>query len=170
MLGGDSTFAVPFWDWSSEKHRMYPFHERRFGVPDENGSLVGNFANWSVICNGSDDTGIICDPTKANLHLYRFRTREAFAGNYSQWPRREEICEGVSIPIYDSSPYDTNVAADISFRIFIEGFYVGNETCNSDLFMCVTSTNRLQLHNQVSGSYQENLFAVGLKLKGSNSI
>ena len=166
MLGGDITFAVPFWDWSSEKHRMYPFHERRFGVPDENGNLVGNFANWSVICNGSDDTGIICDPTKANPHLYRFRTQEVFAGNYSRWPRREEICEGVSIPVYDSPPYDTNVDADISFRNFMEGFYVGNETCNGDLFVCVTSTNRLQLHNQVSGSYQYYLPAVGLKFKG----
>ena len=149
MLGGDINFSVPFWDWSSEKHRMYPFQENVFGASDGKGGLVGNFANWSIICNDSLSTGVICDPTVRSIHLARFHNQEVYNGNYSKWPRREEICEALAIPTYDSAPYDSGVVGYKSFRNFMEGFYAGNESCNDVLFDCISQTSRLQLHNQV---------------------
>lgn len=131
---------------------MYPFKENLFGArgSDEEGTLVGNFANWTVIC-GEDIGNNICDPTKKLTHLRRFGTPEVYAANYTKWPRREEICEAVAIPIYDSPPYDTIVEASHSFRNFMEGFYIGNETCNDILYDCsINETSRLQLHNQVA--------------------
>ena len=149
MLGNDSNFAFPFWDWSSENNRMYPFQEHILGASDEKGNLIGNFANWTTVCSDSVSTGNICDLSQTKEHLTRFRTSELYAAKYTRWPRREEVCKAISIAVYDGPPYDTGVEEHKGFRNFMEGFYVGNETCNSSLFDCTSHTNRLQLHNQV---------------------
>ena len=147
MLGRESDFVLPFWDWSSEKNRMYPFKEHVYGASDEAGTLFGNFANWTTVC--TDQIDHICDPTESNGPIKRFRTHQVYEANYTKWPRREEICEALSIPVYDSPPYNTIVEATYSFRNFMEGFYVGNESCDSNRFDCTSNTTRLQLHNQV---------------------
>ena len=149
MLGNESNFSFPFWDWSLEKHRMYPFEENILGASDKKGNLTGNFANWTTVCTNLKNPSSLCDPSVTLEHMTRFRTTKVYSANYTQWPRREEIKKAMTIPMYDSRPYNTVVDEHESFRNFMEGFYVGNETCNSSLFTCLTSTSRLQLHNQV---------------------
>ena len=148
MLGNGSNFAFPFWDWSSPDHRMYPFQEHILGASNTNGTLIGNFANWTTVCYDSISTGQLCDPSKSKQNMSRFGSPEVYAANYTKWPRREEICKAMDISVYDSLPYDASVEASKSFRNFMEGFYIGNETCDSVLFECMTETGRLQLHNQ----------------------
>ena len=150
MLGNGSNFAFPFWDWSSPDHRMYPFQEHILGASDASGNLVGNLANWTVVCGDSITTGILCDPSIVKDHMTRFRTQKVYSANYTKWPRRQEICKAMEIPIYDTSPYNPLVEAPKSFRNFMEGFYVGDEECNSVLFECTSERTRLQLHNQVA--------------------
>lgn len=154
MLGGVKNFAIPFWDWSLENHRMFPFQEHVYGASDENATLIGNFANWTIVCDVSHD--IICDPSQSTGHLTRFGSQEVYAANYTKWPRRKEICESMTIPIYDSPPYNHKVEGSKSFRNYMEGFYVGNEICNDTLFACsvISNTTREQLHNQVCSSVE----------------
>lgn len=154
MLGGESSIDIPFWDWSSEKHRMYPFQEHVYGALDGNATLIGNFANWTIVCHDSlQDTSRICDPSQLKNHIIRFRKPEVYTANYTRWPRREEICQALSILVYDSAPYNPDAEAKKSFRNFMEGFYIGNESCNKNLFDCTTQTSRLQLHNEVRDAY-----------------
>lgn len=112
---------------------MYLFKEHLFGASasDEAGMLIGNFANWTTVCN--DKTDHICDPTEGNGHIKCFSTHKVYATNYTKWPRREEICQALSIPVYDSPPYNTIVEAIYSFCNFMKGFYVGNESCDISL-------------------------------------
>ncbi len=148
MLGGDSKFAIPFWDWSLDKHRMFPFQEHIYGASEENATLIGNFANWTLICDVTLD--VICDPSQSTDYMTRFGNREVYVADYSKWPRREEICKSMTIPVYDSPPYSSKVLGSKSFRNYMEGFYRGNEICNETLFDCsANNTSRIQLHNQV---------------------
>ena len=153
MLGGDSNFTVPFWDWSLEDHRMFPFQEHVYGASDENATLIGNFADWTIVCDVSLD--IICDPSQSTEHLTRFGNREVYAADYPKWPRREELCKSMTIPVYDSPPYNRGVEGSKSFRCYMEGFYNGNEICNDTIFACsvISNTTREQLHNQVCYSH-----------------
>ena len=110
---------------------------------------TNHFANWTIICDVSLD--VICDPSQSTEHLTRFGNREVYAADYPKWPRREEICKSMTIPVYDSPPYNREVEGSKSFRNYMEGFYKGNEICNATIFACsvVSDTTREQLHNQV---------------------
>ena len=152
MLGGDSNFAIPFWDWSLDEHRMFPFQEHIYGASYENATLIGNFANWTIVCDVTLD--VICDPSQSTEYMTRFGDREVYVADYPKWPRREEICKSMTIPVYDSPPYNSKVLGSKSFRNYMEGFYQGNEICNKTLFACsaISNTTRVQLHNQVCSS------------------
>lgn len=149
MLGGDSEFAIPFWDWSLDEHRMFPFQGHIYGASDENATLIGNFANWTIVCDVSLD--IICDPSQSTESMTRFGNQEVYVADYPKWPRRAEICKSMTIPVYDSPPYNRAVLGSKSFRNYMEGFYQGNEICNETIFDCsvISNTTREQLHNQV---------------------
>ena len=153
MLGGNKEFAIPFWDWTAESNRMHPFKEELFGASDEKGNVIGNFANWTVICEV--DLDHICDPTQTTSRMMRFGTPEVYVANYTKWPTREQVCEAISIPVYDIPPYDPTSISLRSFRNFMEGFYFrgdsedakecveSNVECSSDEIM------KRQLHNEV---------------------
>lgn len=136
MLGGDKEFAIPFWDWTSEENRMFPFKEDILGASDKYGNLIGNFANWTVVCY--IDLDHLCDPTQDSARMTRFGNSEAYAANYTQWPTRDQVCNALNKPSYDISPYNTFTSTKHSFRNNMEGFIEGE----------VTKLPR-RLHNQV---------------------
>ena len=169
MLGGNKMFTIPYWDWSTSKHRTFPFSETVLGLHDKDGNLKGNFDDWDIICSTVDtNRSVICNPTVQGEALTRCNNNEACTANYPKWPNRADIQQALSVPVYDQPPYNENTIASGSFRNYLEGFNVSRESCDhSDVHSVCNevednTTLRMTLHNQVHNMVLGVLFNVPL--------
>ena len=154
----DHTFRLPYWDWTQESQREFPFTKERLGETMDNTVDGGElFDNWDTICwknPKSDSFRNICNPMIPTGSLRRCPNAADCMKDNPNWPSEEDVDEAVSITSYDASPYNRSVKdRTTSFRNFMEGFIFQKDGCKPNDSMCDTNEGESitrKLHNSVS--------------------
>ena len=159
----NTTFRIPYWDWSQPSQREILFKSDRLGE-NRDGTVVGDlFTDWETYCwQDMSDLSYpvpICDPsTPSGQILRRCPNAKLCNSDNPNWPTSSDVNEALSIEDYDDDPFDrfvTNTASR-SFRNYLEGFLDKPDGCADDR-LCTPaqpSKNRTaitrKLHNTVS--------------------
>ena len=149
----DYNFAMPYWDWTSNKETCEICTEDLLGVAGENGTVKGKYLNdWHTICNEKEtlQKTQICDLNHKKPFLKRLKDSDRKV--HEDFPTKDEVNFALRFEQFDLPPYNRN--SSCSFRNLLEGF-VNTSTG-------YPTPNVHTLHNQVH-------YAIGGTMKSSFS-
>ena len=134
-------FRIPYWDWRKGKQseKNSPFKSNRLGetvdnngLPQVHGITHSEFlSNWETRCWRKGKNYDICNPDIATGQLQRCPLKESCNSKNELWPSEEDVQTILSLPEYDTHPYDKTAAN--SFRNLLEGF---KPLSNDDIEFC----------------------------------
>ena len=152
----DTSFALPYWDWTVNQDKCEICTEELLGVTAEDGTVRGKyFDDWYIICtrNQTADLTKMCDPGIRKRGLERMtdeerknRTKE---GDTMTFPTKEEVNFALRFEAYDVPPYNEDTSCN--FRNTFEGFV--NTTNGYQMPGVHTLHNRV--HNVLGGTMSD---------------
>ena len=126
-LANDTTFTVPYWDWTENQHKCEICTEDFLGVTAEDGTVKGKYFNdWHIICTASQTAGLtkMCDPEVRKRGLERMtdeeRENRTIKGDTMTFPTKKEVNFALRFEAFDVPPY--NKETSCNFRNTLEGF------------------------------------------------
>ena len=123
----DTTFTVPYWDWTANQHKCEICTEDLLGVTAEDGTVRGKyFKDLHIICTKkqTDDLTKMCDPGIRNRGLERMtdeeRRNKTKQGDIMTFPTKKDVNFALQFEAFDVPPY--NKETSCNFRNTLEGF------------------------------------------------
>ena len=152
-VANDTTFTLPYWDWTVNQDKCEICTEDLLGVTAEDGTVKGKyFDDWYVICTWRQTAGLtkMCDPGIRRRGLDRMtdeeRENRTKQGDTMTFPTKEEVDFALRFETFDVPPY--NQETSCNFRNILEGFT--NTTIGYRMPNVHTLHNRV--HNVIGGS------------------
>lgn len=151
--------AIPYWDWTEPTSVSSVFSNDFMGGNGDPAQgyavTTGPFQKDSFeirIWDTGDIDSIFVDvDNNPNPVPYLVRAFGIFKDSTVQLPSAAEIAQTLSIPTYDSAPWDSSVDSAVSFRNALEGWRgtAGQECDEGIMDVIATPLRRSQQHNVV---------------------
>ncbi|XP_073417171.1 tyrosinase-like [Dendrobates tinctorius] len=121
IMTGDEDFAIPYYDWRSEKNCSICTDEL-MGTNDDQGVLnpYSHFSFWKAICSGFNFQDEYCPLADAEYKMERLHRRPGTTPYAPNLPTLEDVENALKLKNFDTPPY--NETSRRSFRNALEGY------------------------------------------------